>query len=126
MEAGHVQSRVAYEARPWGWFEILQVGRQFQVKILTVEPGAQLSLQKHQHRAEHWIVVRGMAEVRIGDSVQWLGENETAFVPQGAVHRLSNRGAELLQVVEVQFGSYLGEDDITRLADIYARPTRSG
>jgi len=107
--------------RPWGWFESLVIGEGFQVKRIVVKPGAALSLQSHQHRAEHWIVVVGTARVTIGDSVALIGENQSVHIPLGARHRLENPGKLDMVLIEVQTGSYLGEDDIIRYDDMYAR-----
>jgi mannose-1-phosphate guanylyltransferase / mannose-6-phosphate isomerase len=107
--------------RPWGWFESLVTGARFQVKRIHVHPGAALSLQSHHHRAEHWIVVSGTAEVTIDDRVQLISENQSVFIPLGAVHRLKNPGKLPMVLIEVQTGSYLGEDDIIRYEDVYAR-----
>lgn len=107
--------------RPWGWYEQVDAGPRFQVKRIMVAPGAQLSLQKHGYRAEHWIVVQGQAQVHIAGADRILRENESVFIPVGAVHRLTNPTAAPLHLIEVQSGSYLGEDDIVRLADDYAR-----
>jgi mannose-1-phosphate guanylyltransferase/mannose-6-phosphate isomerase len=107
--------------RPWGYYESLDIGERFQVKRIVVNPGGTLSLQKHRHRAEHWVVVSGVAEVTIGETVRTLRENESVYVPLGSVHRLANRGQKLLELVEIQTGSYLGEDDIIRLDDVYRR-----
>ncbi|SFD32205.1 mannose-1-phosphate guanylyltransferase / mannose-6-phosphate isomerase [Paracidovorax konjaci] len=107
--------------RPWGWYDAIDSGDRFQVKRIVVNPGASLSLQKHHHRAEHWVVVKGTAEVTKGDEVFLLGENESTFIPLGHVHRLSNPGKVPLEIIEVQSGSYLGEDDIVRLQDTYGR-----
>ncbi|WP_293680011.1 mannose-1-phosphate guanylyltransferase/mannose-6-phosphate isomerase, partial [uncultured Phenylobacterium sp.] len=107
--------------RPWGWYESVHSGEHFQVKHLTVKPGARLSLQKHQHRAEHWVVVGGHGEITVDTHRTLLGVNESVFVPRGATHRLSNPGAAPLHVIEVQIGAYLGEDDIVRFEDDYAR-----
>lgn len=107
--------------RPWGWFESLVLAPGFQVKRIHVHPGAALSLQSHQHRAEHWIVVRGTARVTIGATVSMVGENQSIYIPVGARHRLENPGAEAMVLIEVQTGAYLGEDDITRYDDAYAR-----
>lgn len=107
--------------RPWGWFETLSLGNRYQVKCIVVHPGASLSLQSHVHRAEHWVVVAGSAEVTIGDDVKLVPENQSVFVPLGAVHRLSNPGKVDLHLIEVQTGAYLGEDDIVRYDDVYAR-----
>lgn len=106
---------------PWGDYESLDVGPMYQVKRITVKPGAKLSLQKHRHRAEHWTVVNGTARVRRDDETFDLAENESCFLPQGCVHRLENPGSELLVLIEVQYGDYLGEDDIVRLEDDYGR-----
>ena len=107
--------------RPWGSYEGLAKGDRFQVKRIIVEPGEQLSLQLHYHRAEHWIIVQGTAEVQIGDSKELLSENQSTFIPLGTVHRLRNPGKVPLILIEVQSGSYLGEDDIVRLQDDYQR-----
>ncbi|CAN5770877.1 mannose-1-phosphate guanylyltransferase/mannose-6-phosphate isomerase [soil metagenome] len=107
--------------RPWGWYETLAHGPRFQVKRIMVHPGGVLSLQSHVHRAEHWVVVEGTARVSVGETVSLLGENQSAYIPLGARHRLENPGKLDLHLIEVQSGSYLGEDDITRLDDIYAR-----
>lgn len=107
--------------RPWGWFESLVIGNRFQVKRISVHPGASLSLQSHHHRAEHWIVVSGTAEVEIDGKVQLLGENQSVFIPLGAKHRMKNPGKMPMVLIEVQTGSYLGEDDIIRYEDVYAR-----
>lgn len=107
--------------RPWGWFESLVVGNRFQVKRIHVHPGAALSLQSHHHRSEHWIVVEGTARVTIDDKVQLISENQSVYIPLGAVHRMENPGKVPMVLIEVQTGSYLGEDDIIRYEDIYAR-----
>ncbi len=107
--------------RPWGAYESIDSGERFQVKRITVNPGAKLSLQMHHKRAEHWIVVSGIAQVTCGDKVFPLKENESTFIPLGATHRLENTGTEPLQLIEVQSGSYLGEDDIVRFEDTYGR-----
>lgn len=107
--------------RPWGWYDSLDEGDKFKVKRILVKPGASLSLQKHHHRAEHWIVVSGVAEVVCGETTLTLNENQSTYIPQGEVHRLSNPGTLPLEVIEVQSGSYLGEDDIVRLEDRYGR-----
>ncbi|GLO72919.1 mannose-1-phosphate guanylyltransferase/mannose-6-phosphate isomerase [Phaeobacter inhibens] len=107
--------------RPWGWFESLVVGERFQVKRIHVHPGAALSLQSHHHRSEHWIVVEGTAKVTVDDSVQLVSENQSVYIPLGAVHRMENPGKVPMVLIEVQTGSYLGEDDIIRYEDIYAR-----
>jgi mannose-1-phosphate guanylyltransferase/mannose-6-phosphate isomerase len=107
--------------RPWGWFESLVVGDRFQVKRIVVHPGAALSLQSHHHRAEHWIVVKGIAKVTVDDDVQLISENQSVYIPLGAIHRMENPGKVEMVLIEVQTGSYLGEDDIVRYEDIYAR-----
>jgi len=107
--------------RPWGAYEGIDVGERFQVKRITVNPGASLSLQKHHHRAEHWIIVKGTAEVTCGEKVLLLAENQSTYIPLGEVHRLANPGQIPLEMIEVQSGSYLGEDDIVRLEDNYGR-----
>ena len=108
-------------ARPWGWYDSIDLGERFQVKRIGVKPGASLSLQKHHHRAEHWIVVKGTAEVTRGSEVFLLSENQSTYIPIGEVHRLRNPGKMDLEMIEVQSGSYLGEDDIVRLEDTYGR-----
>jgi mannose-1-phosphate guanylyltransferase/mannose-6-phosphate isomerase len=107
--------------RPWGYYESIDAGERFQVKRIVVIPGGVLSLQKHRHRAEHWVVVRGTAEVTIGEKVRAVHENESVYIPIGSVHRLANKGKIPLELIEVQTGSYFGEDDIERLEDIYKR-----
>ncbi|MDX5350806.1 MAG: cupin domain-containing protein, partial [Paracoccaceae bacterium] len=107
--------------RPWGWFETLALGDRFQVKRIVVHPGASLSLQSHVHRAEHWVVVSGTARVTIDDQARLLTENQSVYVPLGAVHRLENPGRVPVVMIEIQTGTYLGEDDIIRYEDIYAR-----
>ncbi|NCG06873.1 MAG: mannose-1-phosphate guanylyltransferase/mannose-6-phosphate isomerase, partial [Gammaproteobacteria bacterium] len=107
--------------RPWGSYESLIVGEGFQVKRIVVNPGQQLSLQMHHHRAEHWVVVRGTAEVVNGDETLLLKEDQSTYIPIGAKHRLINPGKFPLELIEVQSGSYLGEDDIVRFEDVYGR-----
>ena len=107
--------------RPWGWFESLAIGDRFQVKRIVVHPGAALSLQSHHHRAEHWIVVEGTAKVTIDDREQLVSENQSVYIPLGAVHRMENPGKVPMVLIEVQTGAYLGEDDIIRYEDVYAR-----
>jgi mannose-1-phosphate guanylyltransferase/mannose-6-phosphate isomerase len=107
--------------RPWGWYDSIDEAERFKVKRIQVKPGASLSLQKHHHRAEHWIVVKGTAEVTCGDRVTLLGENQSTYIPLGEVHRLTNPGSIPLEIIEVQSGSYLGEDDIVRFEDSYGR-----
>ena len=108
-------------ARPWGWYDSVDEGERFKVKRIQVKPGASLSLQMHHHRAEHWIVVKGTAEITNGDKVITLTENQSTFIPQGQTHRLANPGEVPLEIIEVQSGSYLGEDDIVRFEDTYGR-----
>jgi mannose-1-phosphate guanylyltransferase/mannose-6-phosphate isomerase len=107
--------------RPWGWYDSIEDGERFKVKRILVNPNASLSLQKHHHRAEHWIVVKGTAEVTCGERVLVLTENQSTYIPQGEVHRLANPGTVPLEIIEVQSGSYLGEDDIVRFEDQYGR-----
>nr|WP_316655759.1 mannose-1-phosphate guanylyltransferase/mannose-6-phosphate isomerase [uncultured Gellertiella sp.] len=107
--------------RPWGGYTSILNGDRFQVKRIFVQPDKKLSLQKHHHRSEHWIVVKGTAEVTIGDRVQMLRENESVYIPQGEIHRLANPGKIMLELIEVQTGSYLGEDDIIRIVDEFGR-----
>ncbi len=107
--------------RPWGWYESLALGQRFQVKRIVVHPGAALSLQSHHHRSEHWIVVAGTALVTIDDEVKLVTENQSVYIPLGAVHRMENPGKLPLTLIEVQTGSYFGEDDIIRYEDVYAR-----
>ena len=112
--------------RPWGWYDSIDEGGRFKVKRIQVKPKASLSLQKHHHRAEHWIVVTGTAEITIGEKVLTLTENQSSYIPLGAVHRLSNPGSIPLEIIEVQSGSYLGEDDIVRFEDTYGRASAFG
>ncbi len=107
--------------RPWGYYDSIDNGSRFQVKRIVVRPGASLSLQMHHHRAEHWIVVSGTARVTRGDEIVMLSENQSTYIPLGTVHRLENPGVIDLEMIEVQSGSYLGEDDIVRLEDVYGR-----
>jgi len=107
--------------RPWGWYEVLGRGSSHQVKHILVRPGGRLSLQSHRHRAEHWVVVRGHPLVTVGEEMRQLAPLDHVFVPLGAVHRLENFGQEPVEIIEVQYGDYLGEDDIIRLEDIYDR-----
>jgi mannose-1-phosphate guanylyltransferase/mannose-6-phosphate isomerase len=107
--------------RPWGYYQGVDAGPRFQVKRLVVKPGRKLSLQKHFHRAEHWVVVKGTAEVTVGDKLSTVHENESVYIPIGSLHRLANPGKIPLELVEVQVGSYLGEDDIVRIDDVYGR-----
>ena len=107
--------------RPWGYYDSIDYGERFQVKRLMVKPGAKLSVQMHHHRAEHWVVVSGTAEVRNGDNIMMLNENESTYIPIGVTHSLANPGTLPLEIIEVQSGSYLGEDDIVRFEDVYGR-----
>ncbi|MEO6626789.1 MAG: mannose-1-phosphate guanylyltransferase/mannose-6-phosphate isomerase [Burkholderiaceae bacterium] len=107
--------------RPWGWYDSLHAGQRFQVKRIVVKPGGMLSLQMHHHRAEHWIVVSGTAKVTRGNETLLVSENESTFIPLGTQHRLENPGRVELEMIEVQSGSYLGEDDIVRFEDVYGR-----
>lgn len=111
----------ARDHRPWGWYETIGAGDRFQVKRIHVHPGAALSLQSHLHRAEHWVVVQGTARVTVGGAVSLVAENQSIYVPLGAVHRLENPGRVPMVLIEVQTGSYFGEDDIIRYEDRYAR-----
>jgi len=108
-------------SRPWGWYDTIDFGENFKVKRIQVKPGNSLSLQKHEQRAEHWIVIKGVAEITNGDKVSILSENQSTYIPIGQIHRLSNPGETILEIIEVQSGSYLNEDDILRLEDFYGR-----
>ena len=123
LEARSREERVLHRkvARPWGWYDTIDTGDRFKVKRIQVNPGASLSLQRHAKRAEHWVVVRGVAEVTCGDKVVTLNENQSTYIPLGETHRLANPGSEPLEIIEVQSGGYLGEDDIERLDDSYGR-----
>jgi mannose-1-phosphate guanylyltransferase/mannose-6-phosphate isomerase len=126
VQALQLQKREEHSAhrkvhRPWGWYDSIDTGERFQVKRIGVKPGASLSLQKHHHRAEHWIVVKGTAEVTCGEKKLLLTENQSTYIPLGEVHRLANPGKVWLEIIEVQSGSYLGEDDIVRFEDTYGR-----
>ena len=114
-------TRFPREHRPWGWFESLVIGARFQVKRIVVHPGAALSLQSHHHRSEHWIVVEGTARVTVDDDIRLVTENQSLYIPLGSVHRLENPGKVDMVLIEVQTGSYLGEDDIIRYEDLYSR-----
>jgi mannose-1-phosphate guanylyltransferase / mannose-6-phosphate isomerase len=107
--------------RPWGCYEDIDAGERFRVKRITVEPGQKLSLQYHHHRAEHWVIVSGTARVTRGEEVMLLSENQSIFIEVGQMHRLENPGKVPLQLIEVQTGAYLGEDDIVRVEDMYQR-----
>jgi mannose-1-phosphate guanylyltransferase/mannose-6-phosphate isomerase len=107
--------------RPWGYYQSVDSGARYQVKRIVVKPGERLSLQKHFHRAEHWVVVKGTAEVTRANEIHLVHENESIYLPIGCVHRMANPGRIDLELIEVQTGSYLGEDDIVRLHDVYNR-----
>jgi mannose-1-phosphate guanylyltransferase/mannose-6-phosphate isomerase len=107
--------------RPWGYYQSIDQGPRYQVKRIVVRPGGRLSLQKHHHRAEHWVVVRGAAEVTLNDKVTLVHENESIYLPIGSTHRLANPGKIDVELIEVQTGSYLGEDDILRIEDDFNR-----
>ena len=109
------------EERPWGWYDVIEQGERFKVKNIEVKPDSSLSSQMHHHRAEHWIVVKGTALVELDDKEFLIHENQSPFIPLGCKHRLSNPGKIPLQIIEVQSGSYLEEDDITRYDDKYGR-----
>lgn len=120
--SGAVQAEtLPRDYRPWGWYECLVMGGRFQVKRIHVNPGAALSLQSHHHRSEHWIVVQGTAKVTVDDEVKLVTENQSVYIPLGAVHRMENPGKLPMVLIEVQTGAYLGEDDIIRYEDVYAR-----
>jgi mannose-1-phosphate guanylyltransferase/mannose-6-phosphate isomerase len=120
MEASQA-TQFPKDHRPWGWFESLTIDEKFQVKKIHVHSGASLSLQSHKYRAEHWIVVSGMAEVTINEEVKLIGENQSVYIPLGAIHRMRNPGENPMELIEVQTGTYFGEDDIHRYDDIYSR-----
>jgi mannose-1-phosphate guanylyltransferase / mannose-6-phosphate isomerase len=107
--------------RPWGSYDSIETGARFQVKRLKIKPGAALSLQMHHHRAEHWVVVAGTARITRGEEVFLLEENQSTYIPIGVKHRIENPGMIALEIIEVQSGSYLGEDDIVRFEDVYGR-----
>jgi mannose-1-phosphate guanylyltransferase/mannose-6-phosphate isomerase len=121
-QAGHPEAGEHLRAyRPWGWYQRIDIGPRFQVKRICVKPGGKLSLQRHFHRAEHWVVVTGTAEVTVDDRIAIVHENQSVHLPIGCIHRLANPGKIPLELIEVQVGSYTGEDDIVRIEDIYAR-----
>tara|TARA_B100000131_G_C17930935_1_gene538284 strand:- start:241 stop:582 length:342 start_codon:yes stop_codon:yes gene_type:complete len=109
------------EQRPWGWYLVIDQGDRYKVKSIEVNPNASLSLQKHLHRAEHWVVVEGTAQVEVDGKITIIRENESTYIPLGSKHRLSNPGKIPLRIIEVQSGSYLEEDDIERFEDDYGR-----
>jgi mannose-1-phosphate guanylyltransferase/mannose-6-phosphate isomerase len=120
--AGRTEGQIHRKVfRPWGWYDSVDSSHRFQVKRIVVKPGGTLSLQMHHHRAEHWIVVSGTARVTKGDETILLSEDQSTYIPLGTVHRLENPGRIDLEMVEVQSGSYLGEDDIVRMEDVYGR-----
>lgn len=107
--------------RPWGFYESIEEGLGFKVKRIVVNPGASLSLQRHQHRSEHWVVVSGVAVVQLGSNVRYIQTNESVYIEKKQIHRLKNEEKEQLILIEIQIGDYLGEDDIERLDDLYGR-----
>ncbi|MBE9562227.1 MAG: cupin domain-containing protein, partial [Proteobacteria bacterium] len=107
--------------RPWGYYETIDIKERFQVKRISVNPGSSLSLQIHYHRSEHWVIVQGTAKITKNDEVFVLTENQSTYIPIGTKHRLENQGRIPLEIIEVQSGSYLGEDDIVRFEDVYGR-----
>jgi mannose-1-phosphate guanylyltransferase/mannose-6-phosphate isomerase len=109
--------------RPWGSYTILEEGERYKIKRIVVNPGQKLSLQMHYHRSEHWVVIKGAAKVTLNEKEILLHENESVYVPKSTVHRLENPGKVPLELIEVQVGEYVGEDDIVRLEDVYGRPT---
>jgi mannose-1-phosphate guanylyltransferase/mannose-1-phosphate guanylyltransferase/mannose-6-phosphate isomerase len=123
LRAAHVRQADEYPRyhRPWGWYETLCIDERFQVKRIMVRPGGVLSLQSHMHRSEHWVVVAGTAEVTIGEETRLVAENQSVYIPLGTVHRMANPGRLPMYLIEVQTGSYLGEDDIVRYEDVYGR-----
>jgi mannose-1-phosphate guanylyltransferase/mannose-6-phosphate isomerase len=123
LQAAGIPQAITYPRchRPWGWYETLCLGGRFQVKRIMVKPGGVLSLQSHIHRSEHWIVVAGTARVIVDETESLLSENQSVYIPLGARHRMENPGKVDMYIIEVQTGAYLGEDDITRYEDIYAR-----
>ncbi|MEL7460059.1 MAG: mannose-1-phosphate guanylyltransferase/mannose-6-phosphate isomerase [Pseudomonadota bacterium] len=123
LEKNKVSQAVDYPRfhRPWGWYETLCLGTRFQVKRIMVKPGGVLSLQSHVHRSEHWVVVNGTARVTVGEEVKLISENQSVYIPLGEIHRMENPGKVPMYLIEVQTGSYLGEDDIVRYEDIYSR-----
>ena len=125
-QSGHTLTQTHRKThRPWGWYDVIDQGDRFQVKRIVVHPGASLGLQTHQHCAEHWVVVKGEAEVTHGERNFSLKENESTYIPSGHKYRLRNVGAQPLEIIEVQSGSYPGEDDIVRFDDIYGRVNAS-
>ncbi len=112
--------------RPWGWYQTVDRGERFKVKRIGVFPGRKLSLQRHHHRAEHWVVVKGTAEVTVDGEITLLRENESVYIPMGAVHRLANPGRIMVEIMEVQTGAYLEEDDIVRIEDDFGRSPEEG
>jgi mannose-1-phosphate guanylyltransferase len=115
----HINHRVVQ--RPWGHYDSVDIGERYQVKRITVNPGAKLSVQMHYHRAEHWVIVSGTASITNGDKSFILSENQSTYIPAGVVHALENPGKIPLEIIEIQSGTYLGEDDIVRLEDKYGR-----
>ena len=122
----NLQSRTEVESprkvhRPWGWYDTIEEGKTFKVKRIQVKPGASLSLQKHEHRSEHWVVIEGEASITSGSKTFKLKKDESTYIPQGTLHRLSNETNQTLEIIEVQSGNYVGEDDIVRIDDVYGR-----
>ena len=109
------------EERPWGWYDVIDKGSSYKVKSIQVEPGKSLSLQRHMHRSEHWVVVAGKAKTTINDEIIFLKKGQSIYVPKGAIHRVENMEKYPLVFIEIQTGTYFGEDDIERLEDIYSR-----
>lgn len=107
--------------RPWGMYQTIALDDGYQVKVITVNPGGCLSLQRHQHRSEHWVIIAGSPEVTVDDEVSTLSPNTHVFIPVTSIHRLENKGKKTVKIIEVQVGDYLGEDDIERLSDVYGR-----
>jgi mannose-1-phosphate guanylyltransferase/mannose-6-phosphate isomerase len=123
LKAGNHRAAIEHRRiyRPWGYYQDVDIAARYKVKRIVVKPGSKLSLQKHFHRSEHWVVVKGTAEVTLGDNVRSVHENESIYIPIGSIHRLANPGKIALELIEVQVGSYLGEDDIVRVDDVYGR-----
>jgi mannose-6-phosphate isomerase-like protein (cupin superfamily) len=121
ISAGNSYEVGASDTRPWGSWRVIDVGVGYAVKRITVEPGNILSLQRHQHRSEHWTVVQGLARVRVGDEELELGPNEAVYIPPQALHRIQNVGAQSMVFIEVQCGAILDENDIERIEDTYGR-----
>ncbi|MFZ9036204.1 MAG: phosphomannose isomerase type II C-terminal cupin domain [Francisellaceae bacterium] len=121
MSTGYINEIGEIYTRPWGTYKTIDQGQGFQVKVIEVIPGGRLSLQKHFKRAEHWVVIKGVATITVDESIKDYAVNDHVYIPVESVHRLENKTDELIAIVEVQIGSYLGEDDIVRLEDVYNR-----